>query len=252
MDILVPEKNIAFEFNGTYWHCEKNGKDKYYHFNKTKECDENSIKLIQIFSQYWNEKPSIIKSRIKQIFNLTDNSIYARKCKIEEIDTDSAKIFLEKNHLDGYSVSKIKMGLFYNEKLVSVMTFGKNRFEKSGWELIRFANLINYNIVGGASKLFKNFLKKYKISKITSFSDNTWGYTTFYEKLGFKLISKGTPGYYYVNLLNPSEIIPRMQVQKHKLVRMGYDSNLTEIEIMESRGFSRVWDCGHSKWVYKK
>jgi hypothetical protein len=43
------------------------------------------------------------------------------------------------------------------------MTFGKNRFKKQSneWEMIRFCNKLNTNIIGGASKLFKHFLQNH-------------------------------------------------------------------------------------------
>ena len=40
LDIVIPEKHIAFEFNGIYWHSNKRKDDKDYHLNKIKLCEE--------------------------------------------------------------------------------------------------------------------------------------------------------------------------------------------------------------------
>lgn len=37
---------------------------------------------------------------------------------------------------------------------------------------------------------------------------------------------------------------------KHKLVKQGFDPLLTEQQIMDQRGYYRIWDCGSTKWKY--
>ncbi|HDK25997.1 MAG TPA: hypothetical protein ENG48_02745, partial [Candidatus Atribacteria bacterium] len=59
IDIYIPEKKIAVEYNGLYWHSEKAGKDKNYHLNKLKLCSEKDIRLIQIFEDEWLFKQDI-------------------------------------------------------------------------------------------------------------------------------------------------------------------------------------------------
>jgi hypothetical protein len=53
LDILIPQKNIAIEFNGLYWHSNK-FKKRDYHQIKTELCDEKNIQLIHIFEDEWN------------------------------------------------------------------------------------------------------------------------------------------------------------------------------------------------------
>lgn len=251
LDIVVPDCNVAFEYNGLFWHTEDTHPDRNYHYQKTAMCAAHNVKLVQIFSHHWYLRQDIVKSRIRQTLGLTETRIYARQCHVSEITTAVARTFLDKAHLDGYTGARVKLGLYCNDVLVSVMTFGNNRFDSSGWEVIRFASLLNCTIVGAAGKLFKHFTNHYSPAKVTSFSDNTWGYTEFYSKLGFTLESRGKAGYSYVDRFRDVHtVINRMQVQKHKLVKQGYDSDLTEVQIMKVRGFTRLWDCGHSKWVW--
>jgi hypothetical protein len=105
---------------------------------------------------------SIIKSIIISKINKIENKIYARNCEIKEIDTKDCRDFLNKNHIQGYTTSSIKIGLYYKDDLISVMTLGNRRINsKNSFELIRFCNKINFNVIGSASKIFKYFLKKY-------------------------------------------------------------------------------------------
>ena len=94
-----------------------------------------------------------------------------------------SKIFLNNNHIQGNDKSQIYLGLYYNEELISVMTFGSPRiamgnknknYNKNSYELIRFCNKLNTNVVGGASKLLKYFIKNYKPEHIFSFADLRW------------------------------------------------------------------------------
>lgn len=68
LDIFIPELNIAFEFNGDYWHSDK-FKDKYYHQIKTKLCYLNNIMLIHIYEYQWDNNKNKIKTYIKNLLN---------------------------------------------------------------------------------------------------------------------------------------------------------------------------------------
>jgi hypothetical protein len=250
IDILIPEFKLAIEFNGVYWHNEL-FKSKNYHLEKTINCKNNDIELIHIFEDEWIYRKDIIKSIILNRINKIKNTIYARKCVIKEITSKESKEFLEQNHIQGNTNSKIKIGLFFNEKLVSVMTFSKGRIIMGGkdteWELNRYSSLINTNVVGGASKLLKYFIKKYKPNKIISYSDIRIFNGNMYKKLGFEKISTSKPNYWYViNDIRKH----RFNYNKNKLVKSGYDKNKTEREIMFERGIYRIYDCGNVRWEY--
>ena len=254
IDIYIPSHNVAIEYCGTYWHSEQFGKGKQYHAQKLKDCAAQGIRLITLFSTHWEASPGIVKSRIQQYLGMQTTKIYARQCSIVTISTATAREFLNNNHLQGYCNAVTKLGLYYNNQLVAVMTFSKSRFEKHKDEMIRYAVLQDTSVTGAASKLFKHHVKTTTATSITTYSDNTWGYTDFYEKLGFKLISRGTPGYFYINLKKNADVqLNRMQYQKHKLLSKGLTVDMTQTEYtnMLANGYDRVWDCGHSKFEYK-
>jgi hypothetical protein len=247
LDIYVPEKNIAIEYDGVYWHNELM-KEKNYHLWKTEECNKRNIQLIHIFEDEWKYKQEIVKSRLKGLLGLNDR-IYARKTECRIIDFKTAKEFLDDNHIQGSCVSKYNYGLFCNDELVSVMTFGNSRFKDTEFELLRFANKLYTNVIGGASKLFCHFRKDHpEIEKIVSYADRRWSKGNLYEKLGFEYVSKSSPSYYYVigDLRHN-----RIEFQKHKLVAAGADPNKSEHDIMLEKGIYRIYDCGNLKYEFK-
>jgi len=129
LDIYLPDHNLAIEYNGKWFHDETY-KDKHYHLMKTNLCNNENIQLIHIFDDEWEFKKDIVKNRLKHILGLNDKHIYARKCIVKEINTKEAKEFCEQYHIQGYGVSRVKLGLYYNNELVSVMTFSKPSVSK--------------------------------------------------------------------------------------------------------------------------
>lgn len=250
IDILLPDFNIGIEFNGLYWHCEKYV-DKDYHINKTNVCESKGIHLIHIFEDEWVNNKDIVKSRLKNLFKLTDNKVYGRKCIIKEVNTKDKTKFLNDNHIQGTIGSKVNLGLYYNDDLVSIMTFGKGRVVMNGvkneWELLRFCNKINHSVIGGASKLFKHFIKNYKPNQLISYADRRWSQGNLYKQLGFNKTHNSTPNYFYV-VNNERE--HRFKYRKNLLVEDGFDKKKTEREIMYDRKIYRIYDCGNLVYIY--
>ena len=250
IDILIPDFNIGIEFNGLYWHCEKYV-DKDYHINKTNVCESKGIHLIHIFEDEWVNNKDIVKSRLKNLFKLTENKVYGRKCIIKEVNTKDKTKFLNDNHIQGTIGSKVNLGLYYNDDLVSIMTFGKGRVVMNGvkneWELLRFCNKINHSVIGGASKLFKHFIKYYNPKQLISYADRRWSQGNLYYQLGFNKTHNSTPNYFYV-VNNERE--HRFKYRKNLLVEGGFDEKKTEREIMCDRGIYRIYDCGNLVYIY--
>ena len=252
IDILLTDYGIGIECDGIYWHCEK-FIDKKYHLNKTLLAHINGIRLIHIFEDEWKIKRPILESMFLNMLGKTENKIYARKCEIKEVSGGDRKKFLNENHIQGDAVSSINLGLYYNNELVSLMTFSKPRINISKgeqsegkYELVRFCSKLNTNVIGGASKLFKYFIEKYKPTEVVSYSDKRWATGGLYEKLGFVHDHDSAPNYYYV-LEDKRE--NRFKYRKDRLIKEGYDPNKSEHEIMLERGIYRIYDCGCKVWV---
>ena len=252
LDIYLPEKNIAIEFDGLFWHSENKGKDKNYHINKTELCNNKNIHLIHIFEDEWLYKQNIVKDRIKSILGIDRKRIYARKCIIKEIDIQTSNEFLENNHLQGKDNAKIRYGLFYENELVSVMTFGKPRFNKNyQYELIRFSSKIGYQVIGDASKLLTYFINQYYPESIISYADIRYSNGKLYEAIGFTILGKSPPNYFYIK---NKEKFNRYQCQKYKLKKIlkdKFNPDLSESENMKLNGYDKIYDCGNLIYLYK-
>lgn len=256
IDILLPDHNLAIEFNGLYFHSEyAGGKTEMYHLNKSKQCEERHIHLIHIFEDEWVKKREIVISRLKNLLGKTENVVYARKCELKEIDYKTVSVFLDQNHIQGTVTSlKFNLGLFYNNELVSVMGFGfprasmGHKIQKEGeWELQRFCNKLNFTVVGGASKMFKYFEINKNPVIVTSHADRRWTSTikdSLYDELGLTLVSKGTPNYWY--LVEPMKRHYRFSFNKQNILKKFKLANpeLSEWQNMIELGFDRIWDCG--------
>ena len=128
--------------------------------------------------------------------------------------------------------------------------FGKNRKcvnGVNGWELYRYCTKLNTIIIGGASKLFKYFLKENKPDYIMSFSSNDISNGCLYEFLNFKQTTQSISYWYIKN----NKRYHRFSFTKSKLVELGYDKNMSEREIMISNNYYRIYDSGQTRWEWQ-
>lgn len=256
LDIYIPSKRIAIEFNGDYWHSEE-CKAPTYHQNKTIECSKLGIHLIHIFEYEWvNKRKREIISEL--LFNKLGYGtiIYARDCKIEKYVGNNRELqeFIQENHLQGKANHEIAYVLRYNSDIVGAITFGKPRYNRDfEYELIRLVFKRGYRILGGARRLFSHFVSEYKPNSILSYCDISKFNGGVYRQLGFETsidnITK--PNYIWINL-DDNDIKSRYSVQKHKLLAAGLGVyGDTESEIMRNLGYVRIYDCGNLRFEWR-
>lgn len=254
LDLVVPDYKLAIEYDGLVWHSEKYGTDRYYHLNKTEACEKLGYRLLHIYEDEWQDHKEIILAKIRHILgrDIATPCIGARKCVISEINKDLAKVILDKYHIQGYAPATVYLGASYNGELVGVMTF---KIEKdSRWELTRFVTVDRYRLPGLANKLFKYFVEHYNPEYIKSFLDRRWNHTgnTVYEKLGFEIEEVEKPDYYYV-VDNGHNRAHKFKYRKQILSRKyGFPLTMTEREMTEELGLSKIWNCGLVKYAWNK
>jgi len=243
IDIYLPELNLGFEFNGLYFHSEK-FKDNNYHLNKTNYFKNLDIRIIHIWEDDWSFKQDISKSMIINLLGKNTKKIFAIKCVIKELKTVTD--FLNNNHIQGVDKSIKKIGLLHNDELVSVMTFnkleGRKKLPESEWNLSRFCNIINVNIIGGASKLLNYFIREYKPTRIISYADKDWSIGQLYHTIGFTNILESKPDYKYI--INNK----RSNKQNFKKKDLGIQDKMTESKFMINNVIYKIYDCGKMKF----
>lgn len=251
LDIYIPNLNVAFEFNGTYWHSDEY-RDKMYHYNKWKLCKDNGIKLITIWEDDWNYKTDIVKSIIKNVLNLSDNIINAEKCLIKKIKYKDSKLFLEKNHLQGNCNALIRIGLYHNNEIISLMTFRKKRIDsniknKGDYELLRFCTALNTYVINGMSTLFKYFIDNYHPKLIATYASCEVSNHDLYENLNFKFKNIIKVNYWWSkNFIKQY----RGSFMKQRLIKQGADPKKSEDEIMRQWGYKKIWETGNLLYEY--
>ena len=252
LDIYLPDIKLGIEFNGVYWHNIDVVGAKY-HQKKSLYFKDLGIFIFHIYEWEWLDvdMQNKIKQHIMLLLNILDMKvIYARKCIIKEIDNTVYNDFLNKYHLQGYVSAQVKLGLFYNEELLQIMSFSPARYSDNGYELIRLCTKFEYNIVGGANKLFQYFLKHYNQTNIISYCDIDKFKGNVYVKLGMKLDKINIPNYKWVNL-KTFDVKSRYQTQRH-LIRNGDSDTRSENEIMSDLGYVKVENAGTYRFIYKE
>lgn len=244
LDGYIESKKIGIEYCGLYFHSSRYV-DKNYHLNKLNKCNENGIRLLQIFSDEWLFKKEIVISRIRSILGVYKNKIYARKCDVSKIGFKEAKTFLDENHLQGHTMSSLNYGLYHNGELVSLMSFNKPRGgiggKKYDYEMSRYCVKKHTQIIGGGNKLMKFIEAELKGYTIVTYADRRWSEGDIYPKLGFDKVQITKPNYSYI-VGKKREF--RFKFRKQILISEGFDPNKTEEQIMRERGIYKIYDCG--------
>jgi hypothetical protein len=176
--------------------------------------------------------------------------VLGEQCEVILMDSDQARSFIINNDL-GYGVeSQVYVGLQFNSEVVSVMGFNVNSRHGTN-----FSELTHYcskgRVVGGASKILKNFMNMYPDHSIVSYSDNRYSDGGLYETLGFELESSDNVSYGYIRF-GSDEVVNRFNFTKYKLTEMAsYREDLSETQIMDLEGYFRVYDAGKKTWIKK-
>lgn len=249
LDIYLPDLKLAIEINGIYFHTEvSGGKDKHYHVNKTNACKTIGIDLIHIMDAEWESHKDIILGILTTRMNLPLETVYARNTKICDVTYREYSEFVNKNHLQGVAKASIRYGLYYNNELVSVMSFGQGRYDKNSYEMIRYCTKNTVTVLGGFNKLLTTFKRSYPNTRLISYCDRRYFNGDIYTKTGFTLINTTVPGYEYVDA--NYRLHNRTRFQKHKLksILKTYDPTLSEWDNMKMSGYDRIWNCGNYKF----
>lgn len=248
IDIYIKDKNIAIEYCGLYWHSNK-FRSNSYHKEKFNLCENQNIRLITIFEDEWIENKELIKTKLSHILNSNNSKrIFARKCSIKIVNKKEKTEFYNNNHIQGDGISSINIGLYFNNELISCMSFKQRK--ETIFELDRYAT--KYNVIGGFNKLLNYFKQNYNWKEIITFADLRWHLGEVYNQSGFKLDKILNPDYSYI--IN-NKRIHKFNFRKSKIQQKFpdlYDENLSESENMKNIGISKIYDCGKLRFKLVK
>lgn len=249
LDILIPEKKVAIEYNGCYYHSEANGGEasaKVRHVDKTNDCEDKGYQLIHIWEDEWKLKREVVENMLRVKLGVRTNTIFARKTKVVK-NCDSYKL-LDSLHIQGNGQGSVRYGLELDDKLVAIMCFIK-RPEDGVWELNRYAA---DNVIGGFSKLLRAFQRNEIWSKIVSFGDRcvVYRHKNTYTQNGFKEVRLNPPDYKYTRGLERHH---KFGFRKKLLAKKyNFDESMSEHEMAKEAKFFRIYNAGLIKYELTK
>lgn len=239
LDVLIPSLKIAFEFNGVYYHSTKVQFDKYYHINKSVECEERGVKLIQIFSDEWESNRSLVIDHIRKELEIwcpnlkwdaSLRHIQSRSLRVVELPVDEGRNFFSFYDLHGclQGVSRY-VGLKRENTLYMACAI---REDDNRFEIVQLTSQRGVWVDGGLEKLMKYLKGKKEVDVLL---DRRLYTGKSFENIGFKLREYTSPNQYItrdfktkINLTeNGDELLPTLTDE--------------ELEVMH---YYRVYDSG--------
>lgn len=239
-----------FAYHNTTWHPYDKPRSKMYHYKKLKMAIDNWYRCIMVWD--WDKKDDIINL-------LSDNKekIWARDCEIRQINYVDCHQFLEDNHIQWdtqKNKNNIYVWLYNNDRLLEVMSFWKPRQNKNyEWEILRLCTLKWYNVIWGASKIFKFFLDLTKADSVISYCDMSKFSWDVYLHLWFRLLKWNTPSKHWYNWKLKQHITDWLvrQYWYDKLFKTNYWKWFSNDELMKQAWYVEIYDCWQATYVYK-
>lgn len=245
LDITVPSKRFAVEYNGLYYHNARY-KASEYHDTKALLAERNSYTLLHVFEDEWASKPNVVKSMIKHRLNMNPRLPGgARTCQVVELDPRARKVFFSENHLEG-DVGAVKAyGLVDRSgRLVAAVSlrFPMHRTKYSEHvELARFATLNDLSVPGALSKLTKVAVSatlELGKAKLLTYADGRIGGGKAYESSGWTFVAKTEPRFWWTD--------NHVRYNRFK-VRAG--GGETERQKAARLGLSKIYGCRNRVYV---
>lgn len=243
-DFAIDDTNILIELDPTYSHATEpnhwnsEGLAPDYHNMKTTIAAGSGYRCIHLFD--WDKWGVILE------FLSAREKLYARKCKLQSIDPKSISSFIDANHIQGDARgAQYAYGLYYQNELVQVMTFGKSRYNRNyEWELLRLCSKSGIEVVGGASRLFKAFIRDVDPKSIISYCDRAKFTGAVYYKMGMTLHHISAPAKVWSK--DDKYITDNLLRQRgyDQLFNANYGKGTSNEELMVENGWRSVYDCG--------
>lgn len=251
MDIFIPKFNIGVEYDGLWWHSEKQEKDKGYHIGKTELANSKGYKLIHIFEDEYMFHKDLVLDKLNEIFGIKTDKISLNNVIIKEVN--DIKDFIDKFQLTPFIKSDINYGAYFNDTLIGVLSFKREGLGR--WRITNMAFNLHYNTNGLFKEMFNKYVSDYNPVEVVCISDRRWEIShdnNIFTEIGFILDEILPPDYYYIVSLkrvHHSEIDADFIKEKYELTE-----SVDKDRLFENGILNRIWDCGafKYKWINKK
>lgn len=241
IDVYVPSKKFGIEYNGLYWHSKDVEGDSKRSQAKHDLALKNGISLFHIFEDEWRAKRSIVENMIRHRLGTITVKVGARKCSVQQLTKNERSEFLNASHLEGDVPSTISWGLWYNKKLVSVLSLRRpvhNKYADS-YEIARFCSSSDIVVPGALSKLLKHaitWVKSKGVSRLMTYVDSRLGNGESYKKAGFSIVSITAPRFWWTD---NHDRYDRFSVKADS------KNNITEKQAAQAKNVNRIYGCSN-------
>ena len=246
LDIYIPSKSVAVEFNGLYWHSEDAGKDRHYHQRKWQRCADKGIQMVTVWEDDWRDRRDICQRMIARKLGVSqERRLNARSLTVTTVDRVEARDFLEANHIQGATAMSEAFGLRDGGELVAVMCMKWRT--KSEVELVRFAT--SAIVRGGHSRLLKHAVAAMQPQRVVTFADHAVSDGGLYEQCGFGKDAELRPDYtYYFRGERVHKFLFRLKRFRND-PNLLWDESWTEQQAAAENKIPRIWDYGKTRYV---
>ena len=234
LDIYIPGRNVAIEYNGLFWHSEYNGKGETYHLNKFLDCQKQGVNLLMVWENHWLNHMDIVQERLYEVLRINKPGVQtegAENFHVEVLTQQQSKEFFKNHHLNSYQKATNCYALINNDgEVVSAMSFTLN---KCSARIVQYAS--TQYIVNGMQTLLNAVITECSYhtdcEKIIANFDNGWSYENVFASIGF---AKG-------KLLFPKQKF---------FTGTKYNTQINSPDEYDSK-VATLWDCGTTQWIYK-
>lgn len=99
LDVLVPDRNVAFEFNGVWWHSiEHNAAGALRHVDKMAQCASRGVSLYVVWEDEWRARPQAVESYARFALGCPEPSV--GNVYVREVTEADAAAFCAYGSLD--------------------------------------------------------------------------------------------------------------------------------------------------------
>lgn len=264
LDIFVPSKNVAVEFNGHYWHSlqamtrpGEDGKPRMtrtkaqsYHKNKTDVCEQHGVRLIHIWDYEWadDRRRKVLKNIIRGALGLLEERYYARECDVCAYEQSSPRWdelgeFFAQNNIQGNRGGSLVFTLEKNDRILMAYKFGRpsggRAKQKYEYEMVRGASAPGVQVVGGATRLWNHFMKYVDPDSVVYYIDRNYFDGRSVEKLGGKFVSDqiGVKNYWV-----KEKVVKNREPRRHKEVQQAIENG----DVLE------LWNAGTRTYAFMR
>lgn len=253
IDMYIPEKKLAIEYDGLYWHSENMGTKPGYHKAKTIACEKKGIRLVHVFENEWLGNRDLVESRLADILDAPMRTIDGNLCEVKEVPYRESETFLMENDLKGTVNAKRYIGLYNGEELVSMVAFGHPKNSKDcDWQMLRWCPKMWCRVKDWSKVIIEKFVEEEKPKGLIAFDDRRWSMGDMFKKMGFRFFGFTRPNFWYWNIHEQGLLESRLKYteERAKIKLTEWDDSLDIADNMQNNGYYRIFDCGGT--IFKK